>query len=104
MKKFSRRDFFKMAGMAAATAAVGKIGVSEKVAEAEVNFVGGGELVEQVFNPYLPLNTYIPDGEPHVWGDRIYIYGSHDAMNATAYCPGHYEVWSAPINNLHDWK
>ena len=104
MKKFSRRDFFKMAGMAAATAAVGKIGVSEKVAEAEVNFVGGGELVEQVFNPYLPANVYIPDGEPHVFGDRIYIYGSHDAMNATAYCPGHYEVWSAPINNLHDWR
>ena len=21
---------------------------------------------KQVFNPYLPLDTYIPDGEPHV--------------------------------------
>ena len=104
MKNFSRREFFKIAGMAAATAAVGKIGLSEKVAEAEVNFVGGGELIEQVFNPYLPLNVYIPDGEPHVWGDRIYIYGSHDAMNAKVYCPHHYEVWSAPINNLHDWS
>ena len=34
---------------------------------------------KQAFNPYLPLDTYIPDGEPHVFGDRVYIYGSHDA-------------------------
>ena len=27
---------------------------------------------------FLPLNEYIPDGEPHVWGDRVYHYGSHD--------------------------
>ena len=32
----------------------------------------------QVYNPFLPLNEYIPDGEPHVWGDRVYHYGSHD--------------------------
>ena len=35
----------------------------------------------QVFNPYLPLDDYIPDGEPHVFGDRVYIYGSHDKEN-----------------------
>ncbi len=58
---------------------------------------------KQVFNPYLPLNTYIPDGEPHVFGDRVYIYGSHDSKDAKAYCPGHYEVWSAPITDLTDW-
>ena len=29
----------------------------------------------QVYNPFLPLNEYIPDGEPHVWGDRVYHYG-----------------------------
>jgi len=105
MKKFSRRDFFKMAGVAAAGTLVSKFDIPAKVAEAaEVNFVGGGDLVEQVYNPYLPYNAYIPDGEPHVFGDRIYVYGSHDAMGATAYCPGHYEVWSAPINNLHDWR
>lgn len=34
---------------------------------------------KQVFNPFLPLDTYIPDGEPHVFGDRVYLYGSHDA-------------------------
>ncbi len=29
-------------------------------------------------NPYLPGWEYIPDGEPHVFGDRVYIYGAHD--------------------------
>jgi len=32
----------------------------------------------QAFNPYLPCYEYIPDGEPHVFGDRVYIFGSHD--------------------------
>lgn len=26
---------------------------------------------QQAFNPFLPLDTYIPDGEPHVFGDKI---------------------------------
>lgn len=60
--------------------------------------------MEQVFNPYLPLNEYIPDGEPHVFGDRVYIYGSHDRANGTAYCEQHYQVWSAPVENLRDWR
>ena len=34
--------------------------------------------MEQIYNPYLPLTEYIPDGEPHVFEDRVYIYGSHD--------------------------
>ena len=29
---------------------------------------------KQVFNPFLPLGTYIPDGEPHVFGDRVYLF------------------------------
>ena len=33
---------------------------------------------KQAFNPYLPLDTYVPDGEPHVFGDRLYVFGSHD--------------------------
>ena len=33
---------------------------------------------KQAFNPFLPINTYIPDGEPHVFGDRVYLFGSHD--------------------------
>ena len=60
--------------------------------------------MEQIYNPYLPLTVYIPDGEPHVFGDRIYIYGSHDRAGGTAYCQDHYEVWSAPADNLKDWR
>lgn len=32
----------------------------------------------QVFNPYLPPWEYIPDGEPHIFGEHLYIFGSHD--------------------------
>lgn len=28
----------------------------------------------QVYNPYLPFWETIPDAEPHVFGDRLYIY------------------------------
>lgn len=28
----------------------------------------------QAFNPYLPSWEYIPDGEPYVFGDRVYIW------------------------------
>lgn len=60
--------------------------------------------MEQIYNPYLPLHEYIPDGEPHVFGDRVYIYGSHDRANGTVYCEQHYQVWSAPVTNLRDWR
>ena len=26
-------------------------------------------------NPYFPNWEYIPDGEPRVFGDRVYVYG-----------------------------
>ncbi len=60
--------------------------------------------MEQIYNPYLPLWEHIPDGEPHVFGDRVYIYGSHDRAGGTAYCEDHYCVWSAPVDNLRDWR
>ena len=34
-------------------------------------------------NPYLPLWEYIPDGEPRVFGNRVYVYGSHDRVGTT---------------------
>lgn len=58
---------------------------------------------KQIFNPYLPVGEYIPDGEPHVFGDRVYVYGSHDKCNSVRYCPGDYVVWSAPVNDLSNW-
>lgn len=60
--------------------------------------------MKQVYNPYLPLYEYVPDGEPHVFGDRLYIYGSHDYAGGEAYCLGHYVTWSAPLDNLKDWR
>lgn len=54
-------------------------------------------------NPFLPLNEYVPDGEPHVFGSRVYLYGSHDAANSTRFCVGDYTVWSAPVGDLSRW-
>ena len=43
---------------------------------------------QQAFNPYLPSWEYIPDGEPYVFGDRVYVYGSHDFYNGHVFCMG----------------
>lgn len=59
---------------------------------------------KQVYNPYLPLWEYVPDGEPHVFGDRVYIYGSHDKFNGKVYCENDYVCWSAPVDDLSDWR
>lgn len=61
--------------------------------------------MKQVFNPILPLDEYIPDGEPHVFGDRIYLFGSHDSEGGTRYCAEqNYVGWSAPLSNLEEWR
>ena len=54
-------------------------------------------------NPFLPLNEYIPDGEPHVFGDRVYLYGSHDKARSERFCVQDYTVWSAPVDDLSKW-
>ena len=59
--------------------------------------------MKQVFNPFLPLSEYIPDGEPHVFGDRVYLFGSHDKENGESFCMLDYEFWSAPVNDLTSW-
>lgn len=58
----------------------------------------------QIFNPYLPANEYIPDGEPRVFGDRVYVYGSHDRFNAGIFCVNDYVCWSAPVEDLSAWR
>ncbi|MBQ7916078.1 MAG: alpha-N-arabinofuranosidase, partial [Firmicutes bacterium] len=55
-------------------------------------------------NPYLPSWEYIPDGEPHVFGDRVYVYGSHDRFNGYAFCLNDYVCYSAPVTDLADWR
>ena len=57
-----------------------------------------------VYNPYLPEYEYVPDGEPHVFGDRVYVYGSHDRAGANFFCVNDYVCWSAPVDDLGDWR
>ncbi len=59
---------------------------------------------KQAYNPYLPQWEYIPDGEPHVFNNRLYIFGSHDRFNGHGYCLEDYVCWSAPLDDLSDWK
>ena len=55
----------------------------------------------------MPLWEHVPDGEPRVFtyrGEtRVYVYGSHDTER-TEYCGRDYVVWSAPADDLTDWK
>lgn len=46
----------------------------------------------------------MPDGEPYVFGDRVYIYGSHDKFNGDKFSENHYVCWSAPVESLYDWR
>jgi hypothetical protein len=56
------------------------------------------------FNPFLPSWEYIPDGEPHIFDGRVYVYGSHDRFNGYVYCMNDYVCWSAPVDDLSDWR
>ena len=62
----------------------------------------------QAANPFLPHWERVPDGEPRVfrdpWSgeDRLYIYGSHESTGFA--CGPEHVVWSAPLNNLTDWR
>lgn len=60
--------------------------------------------IRQAFNPYMPSWEYVPDAEPHVVGDRVYVYGSHDIFNGLNFCLGDYVCWSAPVDDLGNWK
>lgn len=55
-------------------------------------------------NPYLPLDEHIPDGEPHVFQNRLYLFGSHDRENGKEFCELDYVTWSAPADDLSDWR
>lgn len=67
-------------------------------------------LSAQAQNPYLPLWEHLPDGEPRVFEDpdqpgkfRAYIIGSHDT-NYKAYCGSDIRMWSAPVEDLSQWR
>lgn len=57
-----------------------------------------------VTNPFLPLYEHIPDGEPRVFGNRLYLYGSHDRSHGTEFCMEDYVCWSAPVEDLGNWQ
>lgn len=59
---------------------------------------------KQAFNPYLPSFEYVPDGEPHVFGGRLYLYGSHDRFDGTGFCLNDYVCYSADVKDLSDWR
>ena len=58
----------------------------------------------KMFNPFLPVNEFIADGEPHVFGDRVYVFGSHDRRDGQDYCLEDYVCWSAPVSDPSDWR
>ncbi len=73
-------------------------------------FVLTAALVVNAQNPYLPLWEHLPDGEPRVFEDpdqpgkyRAYIIGSHD-VTYTAYCGPDIRMWSAPVEDLSQWR
>lgn len=55
-------------------------------------------------NPYMPSWEYVPDGEPHVFDGRVYVYGSHDQFDGWVYCQNDYICWSAPEDDLSNWR
>lgn len=57
----------------------------------------------QCYNPYLPQWEYVPDGEPHVFGNRVYVYGSHDRFDGEKFCMNDYICWSADVKDLSQW-
>lgn len=59
---------------------------------------------KQIVNPYLPFHVCEPDGEPHVFGDRVYVYGSHDEEGGNRFCKLNYEFYSAPVDDLTSWS
>lgn len=37
-------------------------------------------------NPYLPNWEYMLDAEPRVFGNIVYVYGSHDSAESQNFC------------------
>ena len=80
------------------------LGISDPVAHVSGPRVELYEVPKkQAFNPYLPNWEFIPDGEPYVFNNRVYVYGSHDVFNGHAFCLADYVTWSAPVNDLGNW-
>jgi len=80
------------------------ISVSEQIGQTTRILLEELNLKKQAYNPYLPSWEYIPDGEPYVFDGRVYVYGSHDFYNGHVFCLGDYVCYSAPVDDLGNWK
>lgn len=49
------------------------------------------------------MNIFLT-ANPHVFGDRVYHYGSHDREGGWTFCMDDYVVYSAPVDDLDDWR
>lgn len=78
------------------------VGICNPMAANDMRRNAGNSMKHQAFNPDLPLDTYLPDTEAHVFGDRVYVYGSHDRENGAVHCMLDYICWSAPVTELSD--
>lgn len=47
---------------------------------------------------------HIPDGYTCVFGDRLYVFGSHDKEGGDGFCELDYVSWSCPVDDLSDWR
>ena len=65
--------------------------------------VAGIPMALHAANPFLPSYEYIADGEPRVFGNRLYLYGSHDKAGSERFCDYILKVWSAPLSDLNTW-
>lgn len=55
-------------------------------------------------NPLLPSWEYVPDAEPRIWGNRLYLFGSHDRFGGTTFCLNDYVAWSTPLDDPGAWR
>ncbi len=59
---------------------------------------------KQMFNPVLPGWEYVAGCEAHTFGNRVYLYGGHDRFGGGEECMNDLVCWSAPVNNLKEWR
>ena len=59
--------------------------------------------MKPTWNPILPISVCLADGEPHVYGERVYLFGSHDTPGGESFCLEDYEFFSAPLDDLSNW-
>ncbi|MBQ6593219.1 MAG: family 43 glycosylhydrolase [Solobacterium sp.] len=55
-------------------------------------------------NPLFGFDEYIPDGEPHLFEGRLYLFGSQDEMHGEKYSPCDYTAWSCDPADPEHWR